>query len=56
MVYSMRTNRPIISIKPLKTKRVQSERAKELDSFMKTHKISVRTDPSGNVIVKSIKK
>lgn len=56
MVYAMRSNRTIVSAKPLKTKRVQSERSKEIDAFMKTHKLSVQTDASGKVRVTASKK
>lgn len=56
MVYATGSNRTYISDKPVKTKRVQSTTSKEISNYMRTHRISVQTDPSGNVVVKSTKK
>lgn len=55
MVYSVRDNRQIVSKTPLKTKRVQSERSKQLEAYTKANKISVQTGADGRVVVKSIK-
>ena len=55
MVYAKGHGKTFVSKKPLKTKRVQSEAAREVDTFMKEHRISVQTDSSGRVIVKAIK-
>ena len=51
MVYSTRSNRPLVSTKKLKTSRVQSEHSKKLSQFVSTHKVSVRTDRNGKINV-----
>ena len=51
MVYSVRTDRPIISIKPLKTKRVEGEHSKKVRDFMDSHKVSINTSANGDIIV-----
>lgn len=53
MVYATGADRTFVSSKPVKTKRVQSAYSKEISSYMKTHKISVQTNPSGEIVVKS---
>lgn len=53
MVYAMGADRTFVSNKPIKTKRVQSASSKEISSYMKMHKISVQTNPSGEIVVKS---
>ena len=56
MVYAVRSNRAIVSGKPLKKKRAQSVRSKENEEFLNSHYVLVQTDPSGKVIVKAIEK
>ena len=51
MVYSVRTDRPIISTKPLKTKRVEGEHSKKVREFMDNHKVSINTNANGDIIV-----
>ena len=51
MVYSIRSDRPIVSKKPLKTKRVEGEHSKKVREFMDNHKVSVFTDEDGKVVV-----
>ncbi len=51
MVYAIRTDRPIVSTKPLKKKRVEGEFSKKLREFMATHKVSIDTSASGDIIV-----
>lgn len=46
-------DRTFVSSKPVKTKHVQSASSKEISSYMKMHKISVQTNPSGEIVVKS---
>lgn len=53
MAYTVGTNRTFASKVPLKTKRSQSETAREIREYMRTHRISVQTDASGNVNVRS---
>ena len=53
MVYAMGADRTFVSSKPVKTKRAQSAYSKEISSYMKIHKISVQTNPSGEIVVKS---
>ena len=53
MVYAMGSDRTFVSNKPIKKTRVQSASSKEISGYMRTHKISVQTDPSGKVVVKS---
>lgn len=53
MVYAMGANRTFVSSKPIKTKRIQSAFSKDVSNYMKMHKISVQTNPSGEIVVKS---
>lgn len=53
MVYATGADRTFVSNKPIKTKRIQSAFSREISSYMKTHKISVQTNPSGEIVVKS---
>ena len=53
MAYAMGADRTFVSSKPIKTKRIQSAFSREISSYMKTHKISVQTNPSGEIVVKS---
>ena len=55
MVYSVRSNRSIVSVKKLSNTHVQSERAKSIDSLMKNSRVSVQTDPSGRIRVNTTK-
>ena len=48
MVYATGGNRTLCSVRPVKTKRREGE-------FATTHKVSVQTSPSGEIIVKTIK-
>lgn len=56
MVYAMGSERTFKSSKPIKKTRVQSNTSKEINSYLKNHSISVQTDPSGKVCIKSVKK
>lgn len=49
MVYSIRTNRPMISSKPVKTSRTPSDRSKRLRDFFRNNDISVKTVEGGDV-------
>lgn len=51
MVYATGHDRAFVIKKRLKTKHSQSDFSKKVTRFVKTHKISVQTDPSGNVRV-----
>lgn len=51
MVYSVRSDRPIVSAKPLKTKRVEGEHSKKVRKFMNNHKVSIITNSNGDVVV-----
>ena len=55
MVYSIRSNKPIVSSKPLETKRQQSSFSQKVDAFSRDYHVSVQTDTSGKVSVKAIK-
>ena len=55
MVYATGGNRSLCSVKPVKTKRREGEFAKNLREFATTHKVSVQTSPSGEIIVKTSK-
>ena len=55
MVYATGSERPFVLKKQLKTKRAQSKTSKEISSYIKTHKFSVQSTPSGEVFVKSTK-
>lgn len=51
MVYSVRSDRPIISSAPLKAKRTQGEHSKRVEEFMKEHRISVKASPRGEAAI-----
>lgn len=53
MVYAIRSNNPVLTKKPLKMHRTQSNTAKEINEFMHNHKVSVRTDATGQIVVKA---
>lgn len=53
MAYATGADRTFVSSKPIKTKRIQSAFSKDVRSYMKMHKISVQTNPSGEIVVKS---
>ena len=55
MVYAMGDNKTFTSRMPVKTRRVQSEQAKEICKYLNSHKISVHTDSSGTARIKSEK-
>ena len=55
MVYATGNNHTFCSAKPVKTKRKEGEFAKRLREFATTHRVSVQTDSSGEVIVKATK-
>ena len=55
MVYATGNNRTFVSKKNLKTTRVQSETSRDISNYMRSHRISIQTDPSGKVIVKTEK-
>lgn len=52
MVYAMNSDCSLVSRKQLKTMRIQSETSKEISDYVRAHKISVQSDPSGNVIIR----
>ena len=52
MVYAMNNDCSLVSRKQLKTTRIQSETAKEISDYVRAHKISAQSGPSGNVMVR----
>ena len=55
MVYSKRSNKPIVSSKPVDTKRKQGSFSKKMDTFSENYHVSIQTDSSGKVSVKAIR-
>jgi hypothetical protein len=55
MVYSVRNSETIVSKNPLKLKRRQGTFSKKASEYMKNHKVSVQTDPSGKIVVSAIR-
>ena len=55
MVYAMNSNCSLVSRKQLKTMRIQSETTKEISDYVRTHKISVQSNPSGKVEIRIVK-
>lgn len=51
MVYSVRSDKPIILSAPLDTKRVQGEHSRKAEKFMKEHKVAVKTTSHSESIV-----
>lgn len=52
MVYAMNNDCSLVSRKQLKTMRIQSETAKEISDYVRAHKISIQSGPSGKVIIR----
>ena len=53
MVYAMRNNRPIVSAVAINKKHSKNAHEVSLDKYASSHQISVRLDPSGEVVVKT---
>lgn len=54
MVYSVRSNKPIVSRTPLKTKRRKSEREKRMDAMLAHHRVSVVIDENGQAVARLV--
>ena len=52
MVCAMNSGCSLVSRKQLKTTRIQSKTAKEISDYVRAHKISVQSDPSGKVMIR----
>lgn len=52
MVYATYSDKPIVTRKPLKTKRKQGKYCRELDNFMRQHSVKVYTNAADEVVVK----